>query len=348
MLRAGAIGGNAAPAPSAGTGRWEAWDRFLESRDDAGFMQSSWWADFRLDAGYGHFGAILKDRGEIVGGALVLTFSREGTRFYYVPEGPVLPEDEAGAEQVFGALLDVIDARRRAEAEPVSHVRLEPRWEVLPRFLRDFRPVPAFSDPYMEPRDTLCVDLRLSEEALLAQMKPKGRYNIAVARRHGVEVVEDGSDRGLADFLDLYGETMDRQGLGAKPDDYFRKLLSLLGPSRRGSLFFAEYRGLRLAAALVVHFGRRTTYFFGGSRACHREVMCPYLLHWEIMRRARESGREWYDFWGVAPPEAEGHPWRDISAFKRKFGGREVRLVPTLDSVLDPAAYRDYRERARG
>ena len=31
-----------------------------------------------------------------------------------------------------------------------------------------------------------------------------------------------------------------------------------------------------------------------------------------------------------------------LSVFKRKFGGQELNLVPTLDYVYDPAAYGDY------
>ena len=331
------------PGPPAADDRWLAWDRFLESSPETGFMQSSWWADFRVDAGYGHFGVMLKNRGFIVGGALVMTYRYPaGQCFYYIPEGPVLPGDEWAAEEVLSATLLEIEERRKQEELTVSHLRIEPRWERLPEFLRGFRQVGSFQDRYMEPRDTLCVDLRPPEEAILAQMKPKGRYNIGVARRHGVVVVEDTSWNGLADFLSIYDDMADRQGLRAKPHSYFERLIDLLAPRRRAGLFFAEHQGARIAAALVVYFGPRATYFFGGSLATHRNLMAPYLLHFEIMRRAKALGYESYDFWGVAPEAEPDHPWADISVFKRKFGGGEVRLVPTLDLVYDPVAYEYY------
>lgn len=53
-------------------------------------------------------------------------------------------------------------------------------------------------------------------------------------------------------------------------------------------------------------------------------------------------GHEWYDLWGVAPKNEPDDPWHDISVFKRKFGGQELNLVPTLDYVYDPAAYDKY------
>lgn len=334
-----------ATPPGLDSGSWSEWDQFLAGGTDAGFMQSSWWADFRLTTGYEHFGAVARHRGSIIGGAIVHKLVRDdGSCFYYVPEGPVLPPGKSAAETVLETVLEGIDQRRAAEDETVSHLRIEPRWETVSHYLHDFQPVPEFMDAYMEPRDTLCIDLRPSEEDILAQMKPKGRYNVRVARKHGVAITEDPSERGLADFLTLYEEMTERQGIAAKPEDYFRDLVAILAHRDAGSVFLAELEGERIAAAIVVWFGRRATYFFGASTNRHRHVMAPYLLHFEIMRRARGLGCEWYDLWGVAPPGATEHPWAGISAFKRKLGGRETALVPTLDYIYDQAAYERYLE----
>lgn len=334
-----------APAPPA-EDRWTAWDRFLETAPGAGFMQSSWWADFRTTTGYDHFGVTIKDRGAVIGGAVVQRYSySDESCFYYVPEGPALPSDPDLAHDVFDGVLDEIGKRRQNDPQTVSHLRIEPRWTSLPAFVSGFQPVTAFSDSYVEPRDTLCIDLRLTEPEILAQMKQKGRYNVRVAQRHGVTVVEDGSERGLKDFLRIYDETTSRQGLHGKPVQYFETLLAILTERRCGSMFFAEYGGSRIACALVVYFGSRATYFFGASSDTDRHVMAPYLLHFEAMLRARARGHEWYDFWGIAPSAQTDHPWDQISAFKRKFGGHEVNLVPTLDYIFDPGAYRQYQHR---
>jgi lipid II:glycine glycyltransferase (peptidoglycan interpeptide bridge formation enzyme) len=325
------------------TDRWAAWDRFVERTPAAGFMQTSWWARFRSAWGFGNFGAVLRDSGCVVGGATVLRYPHApGACFYYIPEGPVIAADE-GADEVFHALMHEIDRRRRADRDTVSHLRIEPRWERLPPYVRGFRAMPPLGDPLMEPRSTLCVDLRGGEEALLAQMKPKGRYNIRVGQRYGVEVTEDSTDRGLLDFLVIYEEMAARQGLGKKPVSYFRSLMSLLLAHGRGALYHAECGGRRLASAIVVFFGQRATYFFGASRDVERHVMAPYLLHFEIMLEAMRRGCAWYDFWGAAPPGEPDHPWAGISEFKRKFGGEFVQLVPTLDYVFDEEAYAAYR-----
>jgi peptidoglycan pentaglycine glycine transferase (the first glycine) len=328
--------------PLSETDRWKAWDTFLEATHETGFMQSSWWADFRATTGIEYFGLTIKHQGAVIGGALVTRLScASDSCFYYIQDGPVLPDEEPAASQVFEAILKAIENRRQAEKETISHLRIEPRWQRLPSFVRGFQ-APTFSDNFMEPRDTLCIDLRPAEETILAQMKPKGKYNIRVAQRHNVSVTQDTSEQGLKDFFRIYKRTAIRQGIGIKSPRYFRILFSMLLPRAQVELFFAEHQGRRLATALVIYFGSRATYFFGGSLALRRRVMAPYLLHYEIMRRAKALGYEWYDLWGIAPANEPDHPWQDISVFKRKFGGTELNLVPTLDYIYDPAAYSHY------
>src|SRR5690349_21165533 len=248
------------PANAPALNAWKEWDAFLERRPDTGFMQSSWWIDFRSTYGFEHFGATLRDENGLAGGAVILRFQHtEESCFYYIQDGPVLPSDECDAEAVFEAVLEVIEERRKTEPSVVSHLRIEPRWPRVPDFVRKFRSISPLADHFLEARDTRCIDLRPSESAILAQMKPKGRYNIGVARRHGVSVAEDTSNRGLADFREIYEETAARQGMEAKPPDYFETLLSLTSRAHNASLFFAEYEGVRLATALVMYFGPRAT-----------------------------------------------------------------------------------------
>jgi peptidoglycan pentaglycine glycine transferase (the first glycine) len=328
--------------PSSETDRWKAWDTFLAATNETGFMQSSWWGDFRAMTGFEYFGLTFKDQGSIIGGALVTRLSyASDSSFYYIQDGPVLPAEEPAASQVFDAILQAIEKHRQSEKETISHLRIEPRWRRLPSFVRGFQ-APSFSDNFMEPRDTLCIDLRPAEEIILAQMKPKGKYNIRIAQRHKVSVIQDTSDQGLRDFLRIYKRTAIRQRMEIKPPGYFRDLVSMLRPRKQVELFFAEHEGRRLATALIIYFGSRATYFYGGSLALRRRVMAPYLLHYEIIRRAKARGYESYDLWGIAPANEPDHPWQDISVFKRKFGGTELNLVPTLDYVYDPAAYRHY------
>src|SRR5258706_7695752 len=140
----------------------------------------------------------------------------------------------------------MIEKHRQSEPQTVSHLRIEPRWTRLPGFVRGFEPLEQ-ADAFAEPRNTLCIDLRAPPEEILAQMKPKGRYNIRVAQRHGITVSDDRSAQGLADFVRIHGDTALRKDIDPKSSGYFGRLLSMLSFRRQISIFFAEHRGRRLA-----------------------------------------------------------------------------------------------------
>jgi peptidoglycan pentaglycine glycine transferase (the first glycine) len=331
--------------------KWQAWDEFLKLNTDMGFRQSSWYVTFM---GYDNFGTVLRDGDTIVGGAVILKRSFTPEKFfYYIPDGPVFlkSDSEAEQEQVFRAIMEFIERKRQNDQQVVSHLGINPLWEHMPSFVTEFQ---ESSHYYGLPRNTQYINLSPSESAILTQMKPKGRYNIGVARRYGVLVTEDTSTQGIEDFLSICEETYARNNLGEVDRRYFHGLIPMFSTSVQGSVFFAEYQGVRLATALVVYFGRTATYWYGGSRAIHRNVMAPYLLQFEIMRKAKALGCRYYDLFGIAP-QSKGHSsWTDFSIFKRKFGGQELRRVPTLEYIYDPAAYREWevwriaRSAARG
>lgn len=320
------------------------WDSFLEnSRPDIGFAQSTWWAEVMRIRGWSDFGVVLRDADQIFGGAIVQKKRfASGRCFYYLQQGPVLPPDAAEAEAAFESILMYIDERRENDSRTVSHLRIEPHWETRPDFVRGCREAAS----WLEPRDTLCIDISQTEDDILTQMKPKGRYNIKVARRNGVSIVEDLSPTGLDDFLRIYGETFDRHGLRAHPREYFSGLLDRLVAMDCGTLLFAEYQGMRLATALIICFGDTASYKYGGSVQEHRNVMAPYLLHFQAMLDAKARGHHWYDFCGIARVDDDQNDWDGFSAFKRKFGGIERNYVPALDFIYDKDAYEDYRRQS--
>lgn len=274
----------------------------------------------------------------LAGGAVVGRWAYgDGQAFYYVQEGPLLPGDPELAEAVMAAMLARLQQHRQADDAVVSHLRIEPRREHWPAFAAAGFEAPQHDDRFREPRHTRCVDLRLSADERLRAMKPKGRYNLRVAQHHGVVVFEDDSERGLDEFLAIRDDTARRRGLKRRSRRYFAEMRREFGP--RAHLFFAERAGRRLACALVLRFGGRATYLYGGSLDEQREAMAPYLLHHEIMNRMAALGCTCYDLWGTSPPQQPSHDWAGISAFKRKLGGTELVHVPTLDCVYDRAAY---------
>jgi peptidoglycan pentaglycine glycine transferase (the first glycine) len=123
----------------------------------------------------------------------------------------------------------------------------------------------------------------------------------------------------------------ERQQIDTKPPEYFETLISIFAEQKNASIFFCRAPRVALGCG-TDHILRGLRHLlFGASMEAQRNVMAPYLLHFEIMRRAKAVGFKEYDFWGVAPENEPNESWYDISVFKRKFGGREVNLIPPLD-----------------
>lgn len=197
-----------------------------------------------------------------------------------------------------------------------------------PEYLR-YRP----SKRFVHCEATIVIDLDQPEDTILAQMKPKGRYNIKVAEKHGVVVR---ASRDIDAFYSLVSDTSSRDGFTPLPKDHYHRFLEHLP----GSLLLLAYSPEQepIAGLLNVLWNKQAIYYYGASSHAHRASMAPYLLQWEAIKFAKKAKCRTYDLLGIAPSsDADGsHPWRGITAFKEKFGGRVVNYPPEQQIVLRP------------
>ena len=176
---------------------------------------------------------------------------------------------------------------------------------------------------------TRVLDLTLSDEQLLIQMKPKGRYNIGVAEKHGVAVSRS-DDAGV--FYELVRETSKRDRFTGLSRARYEAFLA----AQQGSfLLIAEHAQKPVAGLMGVVWNGTGIYYYGASSYEHRALMAPYLLQWEAMKLCKAAGCTHYDLLGIAPAGAPpDHPWQGITSFKEKFGGEYVEYPPEQEIVL--------------
>jgi len=316
------------------------WENQVRENPFSGFMQSCFWTKFANLLNWPTFKIGLFDKNKLIGGAVVTKFTSGKNNYLYIPEGPVLPFEEKKAEEMFHSLIREADKIADLKGENLtSHLRIEPKLTNLPSFFNRFQKAPINEQPL----STLIVDLTLNEEELLRQMKPKGRYNIKVAKRHGIEVVSKDLAGGMSDFLEFYQQTVERKRFEGKDESYFYRLIDACEDPSLAKFFFAKRQNEILAAALIIFYGNLATFLFGASSDKYPETMAPYLLHWEIMRHAKDAGFKKYDFLGVAPDEDdESHPWHGFTVFKKKFGGKQINYIGAYDFVYNKKLYEDY------
>jgi lipid II:glycine glycyltransferase (peptidoglycan interpeptide bridge formation enzyme) len=317
------------------------WDAFVAAHACGHLLQSSGWAAFRQAWGWRGRTVALREGERLVAGASVLMRRTPLGEYAYVPRGPVISPTDA-------AWLRLVEALREA-ARGALALTLEPAWPDGPEAREALAAAGFAQSAPVQPRSTVCVDLRQTEDDILSAMKQKWRYNIRLAERRGVEIVEGSADD-LETFGQLMAVTARRDGFGHRPAGYYAGVWHRFG--RDAHLYMARHEHQAIAAILVVHFGSQATYLYGASASTHREHMPNHGLQWHAMRRAKTDGRHWYDFWGIPdevglaaargealPEGGRGGLW-GVWGFKRGFGGEIRRTVGAWTLPMRPRAYR--------
>jgi lipid II:glycine glycyltransferase (peptidoglycan interpeptide bridge formation enzyme) len=276
----------------------------------------------------------------------------------YAPKGPVLDWSDAPLrERVLG------DLARLAKSENAIFVKIDPD-VVLGRGLPGAEGAPEepagasivrelqqrgwrFSTDQIQFRNTVLIELSSSEEALLARMKQKTRYNIRLAEKKGV-VVRSGSVAELPNLYKMYAETSARDAFVIRDERYYRTVWQTFLRPWTGrdqpcaEVLIAEVAGAAVAAIFVFYFADRAYYIYGMSRQDHRDKMPNYLLQWEGIRRAKARGCTAYDLWGAPDVFEESDPMWGVFRFKDGLGGELVRTIGAWDLPASPFWYPAY------
>lgn len=327
----------------------EEWNEFMV-RHGGGFLQSFEWGDFQHAAGNTVARIMIKKDGAILLCAHAIRHALPFDKAYwYVPYGPVIAEAVEDKEAITRFFIAQFT---RAAGEEAIFLKIEPeKMGAQELFAHQ-----GVGSAAVQPQETTIIDCALSEEDMLSQMKPKTRYNIKVAERHGVKIISSDDQMQLDPeiFLSLLSATAARHRFRTHAKQYYREMLEFFLSKEVSAvrhvcaerLFFAQYKGEVIAAALVVFFGTRATYLHGASSDAQKNIMAPYLLHWEIMRYAKEKGFFEYDMWGIATAESSAEVrrmWGGFSRFKLGFGGVTVKRAGAYDFPLRSLWYTIYR-----
>jgi len=305
------------------------WNNFLTQHPNAHLLQTGEWGELKSAFGWKPVRVVSGDVGvQILFRKLPLGFT-----IGYIPK--------ANIDQ---SLLPEID--KVCKSNHAIFLKLEPdAWDS--EFIIQHSQF-IISKHNIQPPRTIIIDVRGSEDEILAKMKQKTRYNIRLAEKKGV-TVRTWDD--IESFHKMMTVTGGRDGFGIHSLEYYKCAYELLQPKGLGEILVAEYEGKPLAALFVARNGHRAYYLYGASTDEERNRMPTYLLQWEAMKWAKARGCEEYDLWGVPDEdeetlEANFQSRNDglwgVYRFKRGFGGELKRAAQAMDRVYNPLLYWAY------
>lgn len=312
------------------------WEDFLKTRyPDAHLLQTAAWGELKTHFGWKVFRVVSGDAGaQVLFRKLPFGFS-----LGYLPKGPV-----GYSWRTLWEELDSICRRQNAICLIVEPDKIDPPDILIINELQGF----SSNAVPVQPRRSILVDLNGSEDSWLNRMKQKTRYNIRLAERKGVQIIQ--SDN-ISAFYKMMITTGSRDQFGVHSLEYYQQAFQCFAPKGDCTLLLAKYEEKYLAGLMVFINGKRAWYLYGASVNEERNLMPAYLLQWEAMRWSANRGCEIYDLWGVPDcdmDELEKYCtirsdglW-GVYRFKRGFGGKLLRSVGAWIRVYNQLFYNLY------
>jgi len=319
--------------------RKEEYIKFLQTHKKGHFLQSPEWAKVKVDW-KNEVVLSLDENGKIKGSMSLLIRPFKGiTSIMYSPRGPVCDiHDKATFEDLINQAKEVakeyhsfklvLDPDIPSDDEEFKKIAREIGFAIS-EDAKDFSQM-------IQPRYVFRLNVKdKTEEELMASFHEKWRYNIRLAGRKGVKIIEGGRDD-MKKFHDIMLTTGVRDNFLIRPLSYFERMYDELAPKGYMKLLMAEYEGEIIAAVIPIIYGNKVWYLYGASSNEHRNVMPNYLLQWEQIKLALKNKCDIYDFRGVSGHVDEGHPQYGIYKFKKGFNGDFIEFVGELKMTLNP------------
>lgn len=306
------------------------WEMFVLMHGPHALFQSWSWYETLLLAK-----AKVKPFGVYVGEELVAVFlshvvsARRGS-FVHLRHGPIL--SPSAPESVWQEIAEF--TKEIARKNNCWFVRMSPQMPVGDKsdtIRKNLHGIPA-SLHRMDGEYVWILDLHLSEEALLSNMRKATRYEIRRAQKDGVEIVASRDIKYLNEFDALYKETADRHGF--VPHEGIREEFTAFSKCNQAMVYMGKYKGKTYASAIVLYYGTQAIYHHGAS--VNAPVPISASVQWRALCDAKKRGMSVYNFWGIASENNPRHPWRGITVFKKGFGGHSVEYMHAFDIPISP------------
>ena len=171
---------------------------------------------------------------------------------------------------------------------------------------------------------TAVIDLNLSEDEILYNMKPKWRYNIRLAEKKWVQCkLVEKTDENVKKFYDLILETTKRDNFFWNSFNYYKIFLQELDNSE---LILALKNNKVISGGIFIFNKEISIYYYWSSSNKYRNLMSSYLLQWTAIKYAKKVWIKLYDFLWVTKPWDKSSSLAWVTEFKKKLT-KDIRHV---------------------
>lgn len=258
-----------------------------------------------------------------------------GKNYLYIPHGPEISfgEIQSGLKNEVDNFLKYL--KDLGKENKSIFVKMEPMEDVVVEVI--YRKNLKHSKKSIQPTRTVIIDLNLPEEVLLSKMHHKTRYNIHLAEKKGLRLEEKDD---VKEFWKLLKKTAKKDNFYTHNYEYYEKLIEFFSDDKelKTKIVFEMSGDKALAGAILLTFSDTVYYLHGAMDRDYKNLMAPYLMHWEIIKWAKAQGYHYYNFWGI-----DANRWPGVTRFKLGFGGHEVEYPGSFDMPISKIWYLIYK-----
>lgn len=260
-----------------------------------------------------------------------------GKNYLYIPHGPEIAFEEIKSGVSNEIKNFVNHVKKIGKEEKTIFIKMEPLRDTVPELFYQAGIKIKRTGKSVQPNKTVVLNLNLEENELLHRMHHKTRYNINLASRKGLKLIESDD---IKTFWKLLKKTAKTDRFSTHNLGYYEKLIDLFKDrdDLKTKLFLVNYDGRPVAGAIVMLYGDTAHYLHGASDRDYRHLMAPYFMHWEIIKKYKSIKYKVYDFWGI-----DARKWPGVTRFKFGWGGDTVEYPGSFDLPVSKTWYLIYK-----
>ncbi len=314
------------------------WENYLISQSPGTFLQSWNWGETNRLCGFNIKRIGFYQSGSLVGIAQLIHQPAKRGPHYLVPGGPVIDYDN---KKLVNFVVDTL--KKIAKEEGAWFVRIRPDVIDSDNLRNRLKSAGLIYAPmHLHGEHTLILDITKNDDEILKNMRKTTRYLIKKSLSEGFKIRLSKNPQDAEILERLQKVTVKRHRFVGFTKKLFEAQIETFGKDDQSELFICEKKGDQVVAAIIIYYGEKAFYHHSGSSEESRGTNTSYFTQWQIIKRAKDLGKKYYDFWGIAPSDNPKHRFAGVTTFKKGFGGERIDWVHAHDLPISPLYWLTY------
>lgn len=311
------------------------WNNFIIESDFKfySFLQSWEWWEFQTKSGKDIIRYWIYNDNILIWVMQLIKIRAKRWSYIFVPHWPLINWD------FFEVLSKIIkDLKLYAKNNSFDFIRFNSSVGNLLENKSNFNKLWFIDAPMHEhAEDTHLLDLNLSIEELLQNIKKKDRYYINRAIKEWVEVVKWNTTEQKQFLTNMHLEHSRKVWYHPFSEKFINYLYEAFW--KNITTISTRYEWKVESILMTIKFWKTCVYYIAASDIINHKFSPNYLCQWEAIKQAKNDWCTLYNFWWVSPDNNPKHPIAWVTKFKRKFWWYDYSLLHSQDLIISPKYY---------